>query len=110
MVGSASKVLLWMGTRQRYSWWMVGDTSGNAPFDWVAAKNLPPGWIRRKDRGSVIYSCRRREKGVEEVRQEVTKVKVRGYEMKSMLVQVGHIIMWAVAKMPRCKDAKMPRG
>ena len=49
-------------------------------------------------------------KGVEEVRQEVTKVKVRGYEMKSMLVHMGHIIMWAVAKMPRCKDAKMPRG
>ena len=49
-------------------------------------------------------------KGVEEVRQEVTKVKVGGDEMKSRLVHVGHIRVWAVAKMPRCKDAKMPRG
>ena len=49
-------------------------------------------------------------KGVEEVRQEVTKVKVRGDEMKSRLVHVGHIRVWAVAKMQRCKDARMPRG
>ena len=69
--GVLQKFLLWMGARQRYSWWMVGDTSGKGITRLGGGQESSGGMDTEESHRECKLQLQEEGKGVEEVRQGV---------------------------------------